>query len=192
MKRSNPPRPAPEIIDTRISAQSRLFTIEEVDLLFSNGTKTTWERLRGSKRGAVLVVPLLDPATVLLVREYAAGVERYELALPKGKIDRDETLLEAANREMMEEVGYGGEQLTHLHSVTIAPGYLGHTTHIVVAEGLYPKRLPGDEPEELEVVPWRLDQLESLLDHPEVTEARTIAALFLVRERQRQSHWSIG
>ena len=41
--------------------------------------------------GAVMVVPMLDADTVLLVREYAAGMHRYELGLVKGRIDAGET-----------------------------------------------------------------------------------------------------
>ena len=186
MDKVNPQRKLPQILKREICAQSRLFTIESIDLRFSNGVETQWERLKGSSRGAVLIVPMLDEDTVLLIREYAAGVERYELALPKGKIDRGESIVDAANRELMEEVGYGAHQLTHLDSVTIAPGYLGHTTHIVVGEDLYEKRLVGDEPEEIEVIPWKLSDLSALLAHEEMTEARSIAALVMVRERQQK------
>ncbi len=185
MDSSNPERKPPEVLRTEVCAQSRLFTVESIDLRFSNGVETQWERLKGSSRGAVLAVPMLDDDTVLLIREYAAGVERYELALPKGKIDPGETMIEAANREMMEEVGYGARRLTHLDSLTIAPGYLSHTTHIIIGEELYEQRLEGDEPEEVEVVPWKLSNLGELLAHPEMTEARSIAALFMVRERQQ-------
>ncbi len=183
MDKINPDRKPPEILKTEVCAQSRLFTVESMDLRFSNGVEQQWERLKGSTHGAVLVVPMLDTDTVLLIREYAAGVERYELALPKGKIDPGETMLEAANREMMEEVGYGANRLTHIDSVTIAPGYLSHTTHIVLGEDLYEESLTGDEPEEIEVVPWKLSNLGTLLAHEEMTEARSIAALFMVRER---------
>lgn len=34
---------------------------------------------------------MLDDETVLLVREYAAGMHRYELGLVKGRIDAGET-----------------------------------------------------------------------------------------------------
>ncbi|MDH3514579.1 MAG: ADP compounds hydrolase NudE, partial [Gammaproteobacteria bacterium] len=124
-----------------------------------------------------------DERTVLLIREYAAGVERYELALPKGLIEDGESMIEAANREIREEVGYGSRKLTHLKSVTLAPGYFSHATHLVLAEDLYPERLPGDEPETIEVVPWSLDRLTELCAREECTEARSIAALFLVREQ---------
>ncbi len=175
----------PQIMATRTIAQTRLFRVEEMELRFANGTEVVYERMYGSPRGAVLVVPLRDEETVLLIREYAAGVERYELALPKGRIEDHESALEAANREIMEEVGFGAHRLRQLCSLTEAPGYFHHQTHVVLAEDLYPERHPGDEPEPVEVIPWRLDQLDALLDHPECSEARSIAALFIVRELLR-------
>lgn len=177
-------RKKPAVIHSELIASTRIFRVEQRDLQFSNGIKVSYERLVGSDNGAVLIVPMLDDNTVLLIREYAAGVHRYELALPKGKIERDEPLLEAANREIMEETGYGAKKLSHLTSLTVAPGYLSHETHIVLAEDLYEQRCEGDEPEDIEVVPWQLDQLPELLLHEECTEARSIAALFMVRELQ--------
>lgn len=173
----------PIIARTEVIAQTRVFRVERLDLKFSNGQEAQFERLRGSGRGAVLVIPMLTPDTVLLIREYAAGVDRYELALPKGRIEDGEDMLAAANREIMEEVGYGARRLALLKSLTLAPGYLSHTTHIILAEDLYPEKRTGDEPEPIEVVPWSLNNLPALLELEECTEARSIAALFMVRER---------
>jgi len=129
---------------------------------------------------------LLDAETVLLVREYAAGVHRYELGLVKGRIDAGESPIEAANRELMEEAGYGARDLQVLRSITLAPVYMSHQTHLVLARDLYPQRLPGDEPEELEVVPWKLDDLGELILREDFSEGRTIASLFIAREWLRQ------
>ena len=71
--------------------------------------------------------------------------------------------------------------------MTLAPGYLGHTTHIILAEDLYPSSLEGDEPEALEVSEWHFDQLDELLQRDDFTEARSIAAFYRVREICRQS-----
>ena len=65
--------------------------MERLDLEFANGERRRYERLHGRGHGAVIVVPMLDDDTVLLVREYAAGVHRYELGLVKGRIDAGET-----------------------------------------------------------------------------------------------------
>lgn len=171
----------PEVLHSEIVARSKIFRVERRDLRFSNGVEVSHERLVGSQNGAVLIVPMLDDNTVLLIREFATGVHRYELALPKGRIEENEPLLEAANREIMEEVGYGAHRLHHLTSLTVAPGYLSHETHIVLAEDLYEERHEGDEPEKIDVIPWRLDALDKLLKQKECTEARSIAALFMVR-----------
>jgi len=175
-------RKKPELLHAQTIAQTRLFHVEELALRFSNGVEVSYERLCTSSNGAVLVVPMLDADTVLLIREYAAGVGRYELALPKGRVEPGENLLEAANREMMEEVGYAAHKLSHITSLTVAPGYLSHITHIVLAQDLYIRREPGDEPEEIEVVPWQLSRLKELLACADCTEARSIAALFIVRD----------
>jgi len=176
-------KPKPDILSTRLVASSCLFRIEELELRFANGVETRYERLAGTAHGAVLIVPRLDEDTVLLIREYAAGVHRYELGLPKGRIEAGEDVLAAANREMMEEVGYAAHSLRTLTTLTLAPGYFGHTTHVVLAEDLYPADREGDEPEEIEVVPWRLSELDSLFAREDVSEARSIAALFMARER---------
>lgn len=173
----------PTILNRTTVARSRLFHIESLDIQFSNGETRNYERLaRGNPGGAVLVVPMLDAHTVLLIREYSAGVHRYEVGLPKGKTEAGECFLAAANRELKEEVGYGARKLHHLSSFSIAPSYLEHTTEIILAEDLYAEKLLGDEPEELEVIPWQLSQINDLLATGECTEARSIAALFMARE----------
>ena len=173
----------PTILNKTIIAKSRLFRIESLDIQFSNGERRNYERLaRGNPGSAVLIVPMLDVETVLLIREYSAGVNRYEVGLPKGKTDAGESFLEAANRELKEEVGFGARKLHHLSSFSLAPSYLEHTTEIVIAQDLYAEKLPGDEPEELEVIPWKLNNINELLSTGECTEARSIAALFMTLE----------
>jgi len=176
----------PQLLRSQIIAQTRMFRVEELELRFPNGVEVCFERLRGSEGGAVLIVPVLEDGTVLLIREYAAGVDRYELALPKGLIEPGEDPLAAANREMKEEIGHGARRIDPLRSMSLAPGYLDHTTHVMLARDLYPERLAGDEPEEIEVVPWKLERLDDLLARGDFTEARSIAALFLAREFMRR------
>lgn len=162
------------------------YRMERLDLEFSNGERRLYERLHGRGHGAVAVVPMLDADTVLLVREYAAGMHRYELGLVKGRIDAGETPEQAANRELMEEAGYGARDVRVLRNLTLAPTYMSHQTHVVLARDLYPQRLPGDEPEALELVPWKLTDLGQLILREEFSEGRSIAALFLVREWLQQ------
>jgi ADP-ribose diphosphatase len=79
-------------------------------------------------------------------------------------------------------VGFGANKLHHLSSFSLAPSYLEHTTEIIIAQDLYAEKLPGDEPEELEVIPWKLTKINDLLATGKCTEARSIAALFMTVE----------
>ncbi|MCB1827579.1 MAG: ADP compounds hydrolase NudE, partial [Coxiellaceae bacterium] len=134
-------------------------------------------------KGSVMVLPLLDDETVLLIREYGVGVDGYTLGFPKGAVHVDEDTLETANRELQEEVGYKASELKEVMEFATSPGYLTANMQLVLARGLTESKLEGDEPEPLEVVPWRLDQVDALLANPEFVEARSIAAmLWLERE----------
>ncbi|WP_024611306.1 ADP compounds hydrolase NudE [Pseudoalteromonas sp. TB64] len=162
----------PQILSNNVVAKSRLFTVESLELKFSNNEERQYERIRGG--------PLTADNELLLVREYCAGTNDYQLGFPKGLIDPGETPEQAANRELKEEVGFGAEYFKPLRTVTMAPSYFNATMHILFAKQLYPKTLPGDEPETLVVVKWPLIDLQSLLDQEDFTEARSVAALLLL------------
>ncbi len=172
----------PVIHGQRELPEKSLFRVEALDLEFSNGERRTYERLISRGVGAVIIVPMPDPETVLLIREYACGVHRYELGLPKGRLEPGESHLDGANRELQEEVGFAARDLRILGHLTLAPGYMTHATHVVLARDLYPSRLPGDEPEELEVVSWPIANLAELIQRDDCTEGRSIAALYMARD----------
>ncbi|WP_018718716.1 ADP compounds hydrolase NudE [Arhodomonas aquaeolei] len=175
----------PETLQAKTVARSRLFRVEQLDLRFNNGTEVAFERLATGMGGAVLVVAVTGAEELVLIREYAAGTDRYELGLPKGRVEPGEDPLAAANRELREETGFGARRLEPLHELTLAPGYMAHSTEIILARDLYEAPLPGDEPEPIEVVPWPIAELDELLTQPDLTEARSIAAIFLALNRLR-------
>lgn len=176
----------PKIHARREQNPGKLFKVEKLDLEFSNGEKRTYERLCTHGLGAVIVVAMADAETVLLVNEYAAGLHHYELGLVKGRLEAGETILEGAERELKEEIGFGAHDLVELTALSLAPGYMTHVTHVVLARDLYADKLDGDEPEPLEIVPWPLADLHTLVHRPDCTEGRSIAALYIARDYLQQ------
>ena len=175
-------RPLPIIHARRERRPADLFRVEQLDLEFSNGARRTYERLISRGLGGVIVVAMPDDDHVLLVREYACGFHRYELCLPKGRLESGESFVDGANRELQEECGFAARELRELGALSMAPGYMTHVTHVVLARDLYASRLPGDEPEELEVVPWALTDLATLVQREDCSEGRSIAALYMARD----------
>lgn len=181
----------PEILNTSIVTQSRFFTVESLQLRFGNGEERQYERLRSGRGGAVIVVAMQDDDTVLMIREYGAGVENYTLGLPKGGLEPDETIEQGANRELQEETGFAARNLTILKSLTLSPSYMSSRLTVVLAENLYPSRLQGDEPEPIEVVPMSLANLDEWVWSDELSEARSIAALYMVKNLLRDREQAI-
>ncbi len=172
----------PQINARKQVAKSRLFSIEQLSLTFSNGEQRDYERMLGSNRGAVMIVPMLDDDTMLLVREYCAGTHSYELGFPKGLIDQGEVGKIAANRELKEEIGFGAKILTPIHEMMMAPAFFSAKMELFLAQDLYPESLIGDEPEPLDVVQWKLSDHHNLLAQADFNEARSIAALMLIKD----------
>lgn len=171
----------PVVLSVKVVAKSDFFAVEQVHLRFPSGEERIYERLREWNSPSVIIVALCSPNTLLMVREYACGVEQETLTLPKGMMELGETASQAADRELKEEVGFGARRIYELGELTLAPGHLCHKITVLLAEDLYECRLSGDEPEQLEVVPVQLSALGELIGSGKLNEARSIAAICIAR-----------
>lgn len=167
----------PNILSREIVASSRLFKVESVKLEFSNGFITNYECLKGGN-GAVMVIPF-DGENFIFTKEYCVGTNSYELGFVKGKIDNGEEPIISANRELQEEIGLGSRKLTHLRTITFAPGFMSLLMHIYLAEDLYTSKLIGDEPEEIKTYKYSIAEAEELLhnQNSELRESRFLVGL---------------
>lgn len=183
-------RTPPKITAVQQVAKTRLFEIEQVELSFSNGVRTNYERLAG-KGGAVMIIGLTAPGpdcNIVLIREYAVGLEQYELGFPKGRIDPGEAADFAANRELTEEAGFAARQLEALGEITVAPAYASFRTHLFLATDLHAASAEGDEPEPPEVVLWPLADARALLERDDFSESRARLAVYMLLDRFEKSH----
>lgn len=170
----------PRILRRTTLARSRCFEIEELELEFANGERRTYERLPPVGTEAVMVVALTEADEVVLIREYAAGFHDRGLTLPKGSAEGAESLAQAAQRELMEETGFGASRIDFVKRLHTSPGHMGFTINVMFARDLYGRSLPCGEPERPEVVLWPAGRLAELIGRTDFNEARAIAALALV------------
>lgn len=173
----------PEILTTRIVAQTAIFEVQQVDLRFHNGEKRTYERLTPARKPAVMVLPI-ENHELIMIREYAVGSERYELGLVKGLMDADEMPQHAANRELQEEIGMAARDIQYLRLLYGSPSHMYSPIYVFVAQDLYPSKLVGDEPEPLIQVRIPFHQLDELINDLNFGDARTLAALMLFQRFQ--------
>ena len=108
---------SPQIIKTKSIIRTNLFEIQSMDVLFSIGIQRTLERLKQNKSETVLIVPFSDARHIILITEYSAGTNKYELLFPRGSVNLKESIIDAANRELKEEIGLGANKLTFIKTL---------------------------------------------------------------------------
>ncbi len=171
----------PKIKNRKIISRTDLFRIDKLNIQFDNNQVRDYEVICGTGHGAVMVIPIIDDE-IIFIREYAAAIDDYSLTLPKGKIDSGESVLEAANREMQEEIGYKSTDIRFLYLLDLAPGYVNHKTNIVVAKSLSESKLDGDEPEPLQLVRCKINKLSSFLSKEKNIDSRVLSAIYILKE----------
>ena len=172
----------PKILNQKSIFKSKLFDIKQADIEF-NGTTMKYEIISGTGSGAVMVVPFIEN-DIIFIKEYAAAIDDYMITFPKGKIDKGETIEEAANRELQEEVGYKAKEIKLIKKLYLAPGYIDHMTYVMIAKELSVSSLSGDEPEELEVIRVHRDDVINFLHKNEIIDSRVHAALNIIENHE--------
>jgi ADP-ribose pyrophosphatase len=83
------------------------------------------------ERDTVAVLALTPEQNVVLVRQFRPGPEEVLLELPGGVVEADQTPLEAARAELLEEAGYEGR--LRPVGTTFANAYSTRTKHLFAA-----------------------------------------------------------
>ena len=128
---------------------------------------------------AVVVVPLTASGHVLLAVERSPA-EREILTLVSGSIEAGESLEEAANRELQEELGWRAGRLDYLGELHPFK-YLTTRQFAFLARDLTPSKLEGDEAHTITERRVPLNDFTDLCQAGELQDASAIAALCLAR-----------
>ena len=145
---------------------------------FDDGDEVTREYLEHP--GAVVVFAY-DDEGFYVVRQprEAVGVPDL-LELPAGKLDVEgEDPLEAAQRELAEEIGKGARDWKPIHKFWMSPAVLTEEMHLFAATGLYDESAEADEDERIEIVKIPHAELEQTI--ADCRDAKTLVALLWVR-----------
>jgi len=128
-----------------------------------------WEfASRSNASGVVVLVPVTDQGEIVLVEQFRKPVGKDVIELPAGLVgdheDPDESILQAARRELEEETGYAAAQLDLLMECPSSAGMSDEIVSFVLARGLH-RVGPGggDESEDIQVHTIALDEVDHWL-----------------------------
>ena len=116
------------------------------------------------------------------VKQYRYGQGIVMLEYPAGKKEPGEDLLETAKREIVEETGYEGEGFVRLGSLVPTPAYDSEVIELYYAKQGAFRGQHLDQDENINLTRLSLDEITEMVVNGEVTDAKTVAMTFLIRE----------
>ncbi|MDR1708777.1 MAG: NUDIX hydrolase [Candidatus Accumulibacter sp.] len=171
----------PHLEETAIESSTvfrgRLLEVRLDRVRLPDGGETTREYIK--HQGAVVIIPVLDDGQLVFERQFRYPIGRVMIEFPAGKIDPGELIENTARRELLEETGLIAELWRHLGAIHPCVGYSDERIEIFLARGL--ESYGGqslDRGEFIDVMKLTLDQALTAVRNAEITDAKTIAALF--------------
>jgi 8-oxo-dGTP pyrophosphatase MutT (NUDIX family) len=136
-------------------------------------------------QGAVAVI-VHDGSDLFLVRQPREVVDDPDfLEIPAGRLDVEgEAPLDAAKRELAEEIGKAAEHWEPLAQYVSSVGIMDETVHVYLATGLTDVRAQAEDNERIEIVRWPLADLDGAI--AAVRDAKTLIGLLWLKTRRVQ------
>lgn len=125
------------------------------------------------------VIALTKEGKFVMERQFRYGLGKTCFELPAGVIEKGETPLEAARRELLEETGYGNGTWTEMLQLSGNPSTTNNLTHCFLAKDVeYLGEAHFDPTEDLKVYLLKEAQVWKLLTKGQFRQALMVAPLW--------------
>ncbi|MGB1926420.1 MAG: NUDIX hydrolase [Rubripirellula sp.] len=152
------------------------FDVHMMHLEGSDGK--TYEREVIRHPGAVVLIPRLDPDTVVLIENTRPTVGETLLELPAGTMEWGEDPMATAQRELIEETGYRADRFTLLHQFYSAPGISDELMYLYIAEGLSPGEHQREAVEQIENRIATRSEMIQWIAEGKIRDGKTLIGLY--------------
>ena len=173
-----------DLLSSRPAFEGRIVKVTIDTFRYADGKTAEREIVRTSDAAAVVAV---DDEHVWLVRQPREPIgDPDSLELPAGRLDKDgEDPLQAAQRELAEEIGKQADRWEELKVYASSVGFTDEQVHVFLAEGVHDADGEHDsgEQERIEILQWPLARLGAAIE--ETKDAKTLIGLLLLERRRR-------
>jgi ADP-ribose pyrophosphatase len=136
-----------------------------------------------------MIVPITDDGRLVVERQHRYPLDMVLVEFPAGKLDPDETTLQCAQRELLEETGFRAREWAYGGRMHNAPAYSTEFIEIWFARGLVAGSQQLDDGELIEVRQVDESALFELAARGELTDAKTLVGLLRLQQ-WRSGAWT--
>lgn len=126
---------------------------------------------------AVSILPFKAPDTIYLIKQFRKPTEQILIEVPAGCMDKNESPLKAAARELQEETGFKAKTITPICESYMAPGFCNEYMYLFIATDLTKDKTNFDQDEYIELVEYSIQEALTLIEKKEIIDAKTILSI---------------
>ncbi|MCK5161806.1 MAG: NUDIX hydrolase [Candidatus Aureabacteria bacterium] len=168
-----------KLISKKKIYKGKIFSLECAKVKIKNGRTAERDIIRHG--GAVAIVPFTKSKKILLTKQFRFAINKIVYEIPAGRLEKNETPLSCAKREMMEETGHKIKNAKKLLTFYPCVGYSNEKLHIFTANlSTYTKTNP-DFDEIIETFEVPLDKAIYMIKTGKIKDSKTIIALLAVK-----------
>jgi ADP-ribose pyrophosphatase len=158
----------------------KVFDVDRDEVKLPHGRVVTMDVVRHSK--SVVILPVPEPGSVILIRQYRHPVNQWLWEFPAGSVDEGETPEAAATRECHEEIGLVPDTVVRLGAMYPTPGYCDEEMIFFRVSGLNTptETAEVDEDEDIEPRTFTLKDARDMARRGEIVDMKTVVALGLL------------
>ncbi len=169
-----------EVIESNLVYKGKVLNVYSDKILIPNGNVATRENVvRGN---AAAIVPIDKEGKIIFVRQYRHASKSMMLEIPAGMIEKNEDPMEAASRELEEEIGYRCSNMFFINSVYMAIGICTEKVFFYIAENLEEGTLNPDPDEIIEIERYSLSESLKMIFNGNIQDVKTMAGIFAYKE----------
>jgi ADP-ribose pyrophosphatase len=164
--------------------EGRVFKLLRENVTLNNGVTVDLDIIHHP--GASAIIPLSGNDNVILIKQYRHAIGDFIWEIPAGTLDPNETPIECAKRELIEEAGFSANTWEKLGEITPVPGYSNERIHLFLAADLVPAKQDLDKDEVLDVHEVPLYKAIEMIHEGAIQDSKTISGLFMAINRLRE------
>jgi 8-oxo-dGTP pyrophosphatase MutT (NUDIX family) len=133
-----------------------------------------------------MIVPVTENGDFVLVKQYKHAVGEIVIEFPAGYVNKGETPIQTAERELKEETGYESNGITRLAQLTNAPTKVVSDIYVYLALNSKPSFHPTenqDENENIELLILPFEKVHEMIKTGQIKVTGTVSSFYLASEK---------
>lgn len=173
-----------KIISQKSAFKTELFDVKEIVFRDNKGKEKVHHIAERDQ--IVLVFPLTDQYEIYLISEYRYMLKKTVLQAVAGHIDKRETTIAAAKRELKEEAGISAHQLEEMARVEMSGSVFKSKSYLFLAKGLEIGDNKLEDDEEITLVKMPLNVAVEKVMTGEINNSASMVGILMLDKLRRE------